>query len=353
MRTLVLCLLAAATLAMTLAVQADDSDLFATLDTNQDGFVTKDEVPGGRRRLFERLVRTNDKDSDGKLSREEFTAKPELPRAPAPTEDAGRDFDPAGVFKRLDRDGDGKLTKEEAPERIRENFDRIDSNSDGHIAQAELREAMARLGAAGRPAPDAAREAQSIFERLDRDGDGKLTQEEVPEERLENYLRAIAKVDTDGDKAVTKDEFSKVYLNMRGGDLGGRSEPRPAPGGVPFIRLFDADGNGEISADEIANASKALLKLDRNGDGKLTRQELPAAPVARAPEGPGGEQMLRRLKEADRNGDGKIQQDEAPPAIAGNFERADRNGDGELDEGEIKGLLERTGQRREGGAPPR
>lgn len=34
------------------------------------------------------------------------------------------------------------------------------------------------------------------------------------------------------------------------------------------------DANGEISAEEMDNAAAALKKLDQNGDGKLTPDEL-------------------------------------------------------------------------------
>jgi hypothetical protein len=42
----------------------------------------------------------------------------------------------------------------------------------------------------------------------------------------------------------------------------------------PIIAALDADRDGIISAEEIANAAKALLQLDKNGDGQLTREEL-------------------------------------------------------------------------------
>jgi len=46
---------------------------------------------------------------------------------------------------------------------------------------------------------------------------------------------------------------------------------RPPP---PVIAALDANRDGVIDADEIANASKALKSLDKNGDGKLTQDEL-------------------------------------------------------------------------------
>ena len=45
-------------------------------------------------------------------------------------------------------------------------------------------------------------------------------------------------------------------------------------GGNPIFAALDANHDGEIDANEISNAPAALRKLDKNGDGKLTRDEL-------------------------------------------------------------------------------
>lgn len=42
----------------------------------------------------------------------------------------------------------------------------------------------------------------------------------------------------------------------------------------PLMTALDTDKDHEISAAEIQNASKALLTLDKNKDGKLSRDEL-------------------------------------------------------------------------------
>src|SRR5579859_1553924 len=71
------------------------------------------------------------------------------------------------------------------------------------------------------------------------------------------------------------------------------------PGGFPprghrppppqIIGALDANHDGVIDADEIANASVALKTLDKNGDGQLTWDEFmgrpPGAPT-NAPAGP-------------------------------------------------------------------
>jgi len=60
---------------------------------------------------------------------------------------------------------------------------------------------------------------------------------------------------------------------------------RPPP--PPVLVVIDANHDGVIDADEIANASKALLQLDENGDGQLDREELrPPLPPEGGPDGP-------------------------------------------------------------------
>jgi hypothetical protein len=74
-------------------------------------------------------------------------------------------------------------------------------------------------------------------------------------------------------------------------DGGGRRGPG-GPGGrhmppSPVMEVLDANHDGVIDATEIANASAALKTLDKNGDGKLTQDELrPHHPGGRPPGGP-------------------------------------------------------------------
>jgi hypothetical protein len=69
-----------------------------------------------------------------------------------------------------------------------------------------------------------------------------------------------------------------------GGEMRGE---RPPPS--PLIHALDANRDGVIDETEIANASAALRTLDKNGDGKLTREELrpPRPEGVQRPEGPG------------------------------------------------------------------
>ncbi|HXT12286.1 MAG TPA: EF-hand domain-containing protein [Candidatus Angelobacter sp.] len=71
---------------------------------------------------------------------------------------------------------------------------------------------------------------------------------------------------------------SALIVNAQDGRPWGH---RPPPS--PLMHALDANHDGVIDADEIANASAALKTLDKNGDGKLTQDEL------RPPRPPRGE----------------------------------------------------------------
>jgi len=61
-------------------------------------------------------------------------------------------------------------------------------------------------------------------------------------------------------------------------DDGGKGKRSPEGKGgnggpPPLEKVLDANSDGVISAEEIANAPAALKKLDKNGDGKLAADE--------------------------------------------------------------------------------
>ncbi len=62
--------------------------------------------------------------------------------------------------------------------------------------------------------------------------------------------------------------------------LGGRP-------GSPVIAALDANKDGEIDATELANATAALKALDKDGDGKLSGEEIRPVRGGRGPGGPG------------------------------------------------------------------
>ena len=55
----------------------------------------------------------------------------------------------------------------------------------------------------------------------------------------------------------------------------------------PVIAALDANKDGEIDATEMANVAAALKTLDKNGDGKLSGDEIRPPRGDRGPGGPG------------------------------------------------------------------
>jgi Ca2+-binding EF-hand superfamily protein len=110
---------------------------------------------------------------------------------------------------------------------------------------------------------------------------------------------------------------------------------------------LDADDDGEISAKEIDNAPAALRTLDRNKDGKLTRDEfLSPFRGEGGPAGPNPAEVVARMMAFDKDGDGKLSKDELPERMRGLLERADANKDGFVDKDELTKHAQQAGRGR-------
>src|SRR5258708_10857978 len=112
------------------------------------------------------------------------------------------------------------------------------------------------------------------------------------------------------------------------------------------VRLTRADTNrnGQLESRELTRSSAKLARerfnaLDKNGDGKLDGEELPA--VLRTHVAPGGgavtldefiaarnRHLIHRLRAADRNGDGALSRHEVGALRWVRLRTADRNHDG-------------------------
>ncbi len=271
----------------------DPSALFGQLDANQDGQLSADEIPADRKGLFERLLRNADENGDGKLSAEEFAAGLKSRERPKPAGGSGGEGPPVPerMFKRLDANHDGKVTLDEVPEPRREMFKRLlargDKNGDQALDEQEFVQAFAGFAApAGQPVaaerPDGRRDPRRIFQRFDKNGDGKVTLDEVPEERKKMVGRMIQRAGKNADQGLSLEEFTAAFAAIRpdkGQPLASSTTQTPsaAAPGIPRASLFgalDTDHDGKLSSGEIAAAAETIRKLDTDGDGFVTLQEI-------------------------------------------------------------------------------
>jgi hypothetical protein len=125
--------------------------LLETLDADKDGKLSQAEIDGAVAAL-----KKLDKDGDGKLSKEEIGWPPVgMGRGrPGMMGSGGPGFGPGGVggdpgvsfvdrIMNNDKNSDGKVTKEELPERMQWMVQRLDTNRDGAIDKAEAEAAAA------------------------------------------------------------------------------------------------------------------------------------------------------------------------------------------------------------------
>jgi hypothetical protein len=226
--------------------------------------------------------------------------------------------DPGAFFDRL-ANGKTALTKADMPVWLQDRFDQWTQAAgvtNGQLTRDQFVQAMQSQGGGfgggnrgdggqgnGNGPPDTSSWADNAFRRLDQNGDGVLNNDEMPEE-----LRAERdKWDTDKNGLIDLNEF-KAYFQARmqqwqqdrnAGNNGPPPlfvpgvDPEPAepevkkaiayrvgklPKELPdWFQQLDTDGDAQIGLYEWKASGRPLdefMKMDRNGDGFLTVQEV-------------------------------------------------------------------------------
>ena len=174
-----------------------------------------------------------------------------------------------------------------------------------------------------------------FLKSADLNKDGVIDQTEFQQSRDKWF----ADLDADKDGFVTADELKAFGDKMHAewakkhGDQAGASKPDADKKHGDFsqriLQRVDTDKDGKISKAEFdAEGSKLFAKLDDNGDGKITENEMPQRHWARF-----GGQMFDRM---DADKDGKVTKAEFQAAGDKMFQRMDKNGDGIIEKDEMQ-----------------
>jgi Ca2+-binding EF-hand superfamily protein len=216
------------------------SPILSAIDVNHDGKIDASELANAPARL-----KTLDKNADAKLTRDEAGLPPGFGR-------------PAGPGGRGDR-GRGEGGRGEG------------------ARGGEARGGDERNFEVPIPGPTADDLLATLLE-WDKNKDGKLQKSEIPERQQGILDRG----DTDKNGVLDAAELRKLTADQAAAPPAPPVQRGPGRGGFGGIDLasmtLDTDHNGEISADEIANASTSLKALDKSGDGTITEDEVRPMP---------------------------------------------------------------------------
>jgi len=176
--------------------------------------------------------------------------------------------------------------------------------------------------AIAQPVDGSSKVSARLLQKWDANGDGRIS--------LDEYLAAAGarfeQADTQNKGAVTADQIANsAHAHER--------MERRAEG---LVKHLDTDGKGFVTADEFAAAAKTrFAKLDRNGDGKLTPDELSTLGRNKAPAQKREQLVERHFDKLDNNHDGIITLNEYVAAAVAKFKELDIAGHGRVTAEEI------------------
>jgi Ca2+-binding EF-hand superfamily protein len=222
------------------AQQARSSNVFADMDRNGDGVISRQEWSGS-----ERSFAVHDWNRDGVLSGDEVRAgaRRQRPADAQPTFDsASREYEfddwTAQGFSSLDHNRDGRITSDEW-HFDREGFRRADHNGDGVVSRAEF---------------------------LDEDG------------QYDDVEDRTAYMDVNRDGKITRNEWhgTTAAFDRLDGNRDGVLTGTEVNGGEPPPDLFssvDVNRDGQVTREEWHWSRASFDERDRNRDGRLSREE--------------------------------------------------------------------------------
>ncbi len=241
------------------------------------------------------------------------------------------------IIAAVDTDHDGTVSAGELSGAARA-LATLDKNHDGQLTEDEIRPQFGggRGGGERRGPEDGGGDLLKTLMALDANSDGQLSKSEVPERMQGLFTRG----DKNSDGVLSAEELKALAGSQR----------RPEGEGPPMDSIraaLDTDRDGTISAAELSAAPTALAKLDRNGDGMVSGDEVrPMRGGGMRGRGNPEEMYKHLLEENDANADGKLAVTELPERMRQFRGNADSNKDGFISKEEMMSMR-RSERRRE------
>eukprot|EP00092_Neocalanus_flemingeri_P026177 GFUD01028374.1.p1 GENE.GFUD01028374.1~~GFUD01028374.1.p1 ORF type:complete len:1019 (+),score=296.62 GFUD01028374.1:74-3058(+) len=365
---------------------------FRKFDKNRDGGLSKSELSRMMMSTghsftdmeIDAIMNLGDRDGDGEIDLEEFMFLM-TPSASETLNKIKRGItsiaDVKGLFKDIDVDGDGLLSKEEmlnSPgckfdrEQVEAIYELGDSNGDEVLDMGEFiaimypsaGEALAKLSK-NYPNID---EVKALFKQIDYDNDGSITPVELAECSIKFTPQEIESIfalgDINDDGAIDLEEFIGVMYPDAATVAGRlRGQYTDINDIKKAFSKIDTNGDGKVSKEEVASSGTfnsqeidALFILgDANNDGEIDLEEfigvlypVVAAALAKMTKDIKNVDDARFLfKQLDHDGDALLSQEElrksgckfSAKEIEALFAVGDINGDGEIDINEFINVM--------------
>jgi Ca2+-binding EF-hand superfamily protein len=195
-----------------------------------------------------------------------------------------------------DKDGDGSLSLVESG-MSEDMFNQIDTDGDGKIAAGEIstdmesrrKEMEAQGGSFLDQMSDSTAMTRQILSNLDQDVSGGLSLKESS--LSQEQFNAL---DVNGDGSISGDEISSALDSLKSSSsqasqitasnagsalsslLAQMQSTNASSMAQQFLKQMDGDSDGSLSAAEAKMPDKLFAKIDSNGDGQISADELSA-----------------------------------------------------------------------------